>query len=51
MIYSGYENGHYYVRITSDVKLLDVLGMQYSGFKFLGEYMLFLKRRQTISNS
>lgn len=45
MIYSGYENGHYFVRFTHDIKILDAVDVLSSGYKIFGKYLLLLKRR------
>lgn len=47
MTYAGYENGHYYVRLTHDMKFLDAMGIFQSGYRMVMGYMLLIKRRGT----
>ena len=46
MIYSGYENGHYFVRLTHDIRVLDAVDIFHDGYKLFGGHMLLLKRRE-----
>ncbi len=46
MIYSGYENGHFFVRLTHDIPVLDAMDVLGSGYKLVMGYMLLLKRRE-----
>jgi hypothetical protein len=46
MIYSGYESGHYFVRLTHDMPILDVVEVLRSGYRMVGRYMLLIKRRE-----
>ena len=45
MIYSGYEHGHYFVRLTHDVKLAAIRDVLGSGYRVFGTFMLLVKRR------
>jgi len=49
MIYCGYENGHYYVRLTHDMRLVDAMCMFQGGYRMVMGYMLLIKRRETTS--
>ena len=35
MIYSGYECGHFYVRLTHDIRVLDAVEMFQNGYKLV----------------
>ena len=48
MIYAGYENGHYYVRLTHDMRLIDALFMFQRGYHIVIGYMLLIKKRGMI---
>ncbi len=45
MIYSGYEHGHYFVRLNRDVKMVEMAGVFGRGYTLFGRYMLLIKRR------
>lgn len=46
MIYSGYESGHYYVRLTHDMRMLDAMDMLKNGYRIALGHMLLLKKRE-----
>lgn len=49
MIYSGYECGHFYVRFTHDVRVLDAIDMFQDGYKLVSGHMLLIKRREAFA--
>lgn len=46
MIYSGYENNHYFVRLTHDIRVVDAMDILHDGYRILGGHMLLLKKRE-----
>jgi hypothetical protein len=48
MIYSGYENGHYFIRFTHDVRVVDVMGIFQEGYRIFGSHMLLVKKREAV---
>ncbi len=49
MIYSGYENGRYFVRLTHDMRMLEAMDIFHDGYKLLGGHMLLLKKRDRMA--
>lgn len=45
MIYSGYEHGHYFVRLTHDIRMIEAADMLNDGYKLMMGHMLLVKRR------
>lgn len=45
MIYSGYEHGHYFVRLTHDIRIAEAVSILNNGYKIMAGYMLLIKKR------
>lgn len=45
MIFSGYEHGHYFVRLSRDMRMADMAGVFGRGYRLFGGYLLLIKRR------
>jgi hypothetical protein len=48
MIYSGYEGGHYFVRFTHDVRVIEAASILHDGYKIFAGHMLLVKKREFI---
>ncbi|MDE1768353.1 MAG: hypothetical protein KGH64_01335 [Candidatus Micrarchaeota archaeon] len=46
MIYAGYEQRHYFVRFTHNMRLAYLAGIFQDGYKFVWQHMLLVKRRR-----
>ena len=48
MIYSGYENGYYFLRLTHNIKMTDITNIFHDGYNIFGTHMLLIKKRESI---
>lgn len=46
MIYCGYENRHFFIRLTHDVRVLDMKDVLHSGYRIFAGQMVLIKPRE-----
>ncbi len=46
MIFSGYENNHFFVRLTRDMRMVDAFDVLHRGYRLVDGYLLLLKKRE-----
>lgn len=46
MIYCGYENRHFFIRLTHDVRVLEMREVLHDGYRILSGQMVLIKPRE-----